>query len=194
VSPDPTQRHAIGIARGNGINSVDPSTSRRHMGMNMRYGLWSCLIALVLLAGCGAQEAGSMRPDQIPDPTTLARTGWPNDWLICPPGTCRAEPSAAAATYAVPPAQLFAAWHAVIEAQPRVTVVAVDDSRLLLIAQDRTPLLRFVDTISIRVLPTADGGSTFAAYSRSNLGLGDLGTNRRRLEEWLTALGSKLPT
>jgi uncharacterized protein (DUF1499 family) len=73
-----------------------------------------------------------------------------------------------------------------------VTVLAADESRLLLMAQDRTPLLRFVDTITIRVLPEAGGGSTFVAYSRSNLGLGDLGTNRRRLEEWLAQIDLEL--
>lgn len=50
--------------------------------------------------------------------------------------------------------------------------------------QDRTPVLRFVDTISIHVLPASGGTSTFAAYSKSNIGRGDFGTNRRRLEAW----------
>jgi uncharacterized protein (DUF1499 family) len=48
--------------------------------------------------------------------------------------------------------------------------------------------MRFVDTVAIRVLPAGEGGSTFAAYSRSELGYGDLGTNRRRLESWVAAL------
>ena len=75
-----------------------------------------------------------------------------------------------------------------VAAQPRVTVIAEDRPRLLLMVQDRTPFFRFVDTITIRVLPAPDGGSTFAAYSRSNIGVGDFGTNRRRLEHWLEML------
>jgi len=124
----------------------------------------------------------------IPDPTTLERTDWPNDWLICLPGSCKAEISAASPAYPVPAERLFAAWREVLAAQPRVTVVATDEPRLLILAQDRTAILRFVDTVSVRVLSAPEGGSTFAAYSRSNLGFGDLGTNRRRLEAWTAAL------
>jgi uncharacterized protein (DUF1499 family) len=137
-------------------------------------------------------EPNAVPAGDIPDPTTLERTGWPNDWLVCPAGACGTQPSATSPNYAVPPERLFAAWREVLAAQPRVTVIAIDETRLLLLAQDRTPLLGFVDTISIRVLPAADAGSTFAAYSRSNLGLGDLGTNRRRLEEWIAALERRL--
>ena len=146
-----------------------------------------CLLALAFLAGCGAVEPGSVRPADLPDPTRLVRTGWPNDWLVCPAGACAAEASSPAPTYAVPPERLFAAWREVLATRPRVALIGVDYSRLLILAQDRTPLLRFVDTVSIRVLP--DGGSaTFAAYSRSNLEFGDLGTNRRRLDEWIGQL------
>jgi uncharacterized protein (DUF1499 family) len=141
-----------------------------------------------VLAACGAREPGSVAPADIPDPTTLARTGRPNDWLICRPSTCRAEAGSSAPTYAVPPERLLAAWRAVLAKQPRATMIAEDPSRLLVMAQDRTPLLRFVDTVTIRVLPAGDGGSTFAAYSRSEIGYGDLGTNRERLEAWIGAL------
>jgi uncharacterized protein (DUF1499 family) len=144
-------------------------------------------LAFLVLAACGAREPGSVAPADIPDPTTLARTGRPNDWLICPPGVCRAEAGSPAPAYPVPPERLLEAWRAVLEAEPRVTVVAEDPSRLLLLAQDRTPFFRFVDTVSIRVLPAAEG-STFAAYSRSEIGYGDLGTNRARLEAWMAAL------
>ena len=125
-----------------------------------------------------------MAPADIPDPTTLKRTGLPNDWLICPTGACAATASSTAPTYPIPPAELFQAWRTVLAAQPRVTVIAEDAPRLLIMVQDRTPVLRFVDTISIRVLPASADGSTFAAYSKSNIGRGDFGTNRRRLEAW----------
>ena len=138
-------------------------------------------------------EPGSIAPADIPDPTMIERTGRPNDWLICPSDECTAKASAEAPIYWVPPERLFAAWREVLAAQPRVMVIAVDDLRLLFLVQDRTPLLRFVDTIIIRVLPAADAGSTFAAYSRSNVGLGDLGTNRRRLATWQADLERRLP-
>lgn len=143
----------------------------------------------LLLAGClGSLEPGSVAPVDIPDPTTIARTGSPNDWLICPSDACAATPSAAPPSFAVAPNELYEAWRTVIAAQPRATVIAQDRPRLLLMVQDRTRVMRFVDTITIRVLPTANGGSTFAAYSKSNLGSYDFGANQRRLEEWTADL------
>jgi uncharacterized protein (DUF1499 family) len=148
---------------------------------------------LLLLAAClGELEPGSVAPADIPDPTTLARTGRPNDWLICPAEACAAEASATAPSYAVAPGELLAAWRAVLAEQPRATVVAVDEPRRLVMAQDRTPVLGFVDTVTVRVLPTVDGGATFAVYSRSEIGYGDLGTNRRRLDAWTAEVGREL--
>ncbi len=158
----------------------------------MRTLLLSGLPALFLTACIGEIESGSVTPADIPEPLTLARTGRPNDWLICPERTCRAEAGATAPAYPVPPAELWQAWRAVLEDAPRVSVIAADEPRLLLLAQDRTPVLRFVDTVNLHVLPAADGGSTFAAYSHSEIGYSDLGTNRRRLEEWVEEVEERL--
>ena len=93
---------------------------------------WLALLLLFALGGClGALEPGSVAPGDIPDPTTLARTGRPNDWLICPQARCRAETSLKAEIYAVPPDELFALWQAVLQEEPRVTVIATDPPRRL---------------------------------------------------------------
>jgi uncharacterized protein (DUF1499 family) len=156
--------------------------------MHLRAWLAAGCLLLLLAACMGELEPGSVAPADIPDPTTLARTGRPNDWLICPVEACEAEASATAPSYPVAPGELLAAWRAVLAEQPRATVVAVDEPRGLVMAQDSTPVFRFVDTVTVRVLPTADGGATFAAYSRSEIGYGDLGTTRRRLHAWVAAL------
>lgn len=150
-------------------------------------------LSVLLLAACiGEIEPGTMAADALPDPLTLARTGRPNDWLVCPEGRCQAEAGAAAPIFPVPPAALWQAWRSVLTEAPRAGMIAVDETRLLLLAQDRTPVFRFVDTVAVHVLPAADGGSTFAAYSRSEIGYTDFGTNRRRLERWIDAVAAKL--
>jgi uncharacterized protein (DUF1499 family) len=150
------------------------------------------LLALGLAACIGEKAPGSVVPDAIPDPTTLARTGRPNDWLICPAAGCRAKPAAIARHYPVPPAELWEAWRAVVTQAPRATLIAEDQDRRLFLAQDRTPVLRFIDTIAVRVLPAGENGSSFAAYSRSELGYFDFGANRRRLERWVARVEARL--
>jgi uncharacterized protein (DUF1499 family) len=162
--------------------------------MHLRRSLAAGCLLLLMAACIGELEPGSVAPADIPDPTTLARTGRPNDWLVCPAEACEAEASAVAPSYPVAPGELLAAWRAVLGEQPRATVIAVDEPRGIVMAQDRTPVLRFVDTVTVRVLPTADGGATFAAYSRSEIGYGDLGTNRRRLDAWTAEVGGELGT
>lgn len=150
------------------------------------------LLALGLAACIGEKAPGSLASDAIPDPTLLARTGRPNDWLICPAAACRAAPAAIARHYPVPPAELWAAWRAVLAEAPRATLIAEDQGRRLLLAQDRTPVLRFIDTIAVRVLPMGEGGSSFAAYSQSEIGYYDFGANRRRLERWAARVEARL--
>lgn len=158
----------------------------------MRMRTLAALGGLLCLPGCGGLETGAVAPADIPDPLTLERTGKPNDWLLCPLGTCRSEASAPSPSYEIPAQRLWQAWQEVLAESPRATVIATDPDRLLIMAQDRTPVLRFVDTVTVRVLPTGTGGSTFAAYSHSEVGYSDLGTNRRRLEAWSQAVAAKL--
>jgi uncharacterized protein (DUF1499 family) len=91
----------------------------------------------------------------------------------------------------VAPEALFAALQATVAGEPRTTVVATDPQRLLLLAQQRTPVLRFVDTVALRVL-AVPGGAAIAAYSRSEVGWYDFGVNRARLARWQADLEGRL--
>ena len=133
-----------------------------------------------------------VRPAEPVDPTSVARTGRPNDFLICPAGACAAAADVPAASFAAPPEAVLAAWREVIEAAPRTAVVALDEDELALQAEQRSALLAFVDTIAVRVLALPDGRSSYAAYSRSETGYWDLGVNRRRLEAWAAAVERRL--
>ena len=148
-------------------------------------------LALAMLAGCGGLEPGSVSPEAIPDPTSAARPGGPNSALACPERACAAAADWAPPGYPVPPEALFAAWREVLAGAPRTTIVAQDPARLLLLAQQRSAVFRFVDTITVRVLP-ADGGASFAALSRSEVGYDDFGVNESRLRGWQEEVGRRV--
>lgn len=141
--------------------------------------LWLALLALPVALAASPLDL---------DPTRVERTGRPNDRLVCPPGACSAAPDAPAPTLELPAEELFERWRRVVRAQPRVTVLLDDPVGLRLVAQQRSRLWGFLDTVAIRVLPQADGRSSFAAYSRSETGYWDLGVNAQRLETWIAAL------
>ena len=137
-----------------------------------------------LLAACGLGAAPEAERLAL-DPLTLERTGKPNDYLVCPEGQCRAGVDRAPPVLAVAPSDLLRLWAEVVTASPRARVLRLNETELVIHAEQRSRLMRFVDTIVVRVLPGADGTSTFAAYSRSELGYGDMGVNRARLEDWI---------
>ena len=57
----------------------------------------------------------------------------------------------------------------------------------------RSRLMGFPDTIVVRFLERPEGRSTLALYSRSQLGRGDFGVNRARIERWLEKLAREAP-
>jgi uncharacterized protein (DUF1499 family) len=57
-----------------------------------------------------------------------------------------------------------------------------------------TPLWRFRDEVSIRVLPRGGNGSELYVVSRARIGRGDLGANLRHILDLYTALGDQLRT
>src|SRR5262245_46165454 len=113
---------------------------------------------------------------------TLERRATPNDALACPPGVCRAQSDLLPPEYAVDAAKLRAAFGWMIAGEPRTSRVATDDAALTDRYVQRSALLRFPDTIVVRFFDRPGGRSTLALYSRSQLGHGDMGVNRARLE------------
>jgi uncharacterized protein (DUF1499 family) len=75
-----------------------------------------------------------------------------------------------------------------ISKQPRVERRAVSEDELQYDFVQRSPLLRFPDTITVRFIPLSPTTSTLAMYSRSHYGYSDFGVNRRRIETWLASL------
>lgn len=128
---------------------------------------------------------------------TLTRPASPNSALIAPHPAANVALSAAgertAPVFDVPAATLVDAWKRVIESQPRATLIGVSEDGLQVEAQDKSALLGFVDRVSFRAMPIGEEQSTFAAYSRSQVGYWDIGANKRRLGRWIEALQASVP-
>jgi len=147
----------------------------------------AALMLMTLLSACGL-GAAPLAERLALDPATLERTGRPNDFLVCPENFCTAASDRVAPILAIAAADQLRLWEEVVNTSPRTRVMAVDDDRLTIHAEQQTRLMRFVDTIVVRVVPLEDGRSSFAVYSRSELGYGDMGVNRARLEDWIAKL------
>ncbi|MBU6372828.1 MAG: DUF1499 domain-containing protein [Alphaproteobacteria bacterium] len=127
------------------------------------------------------------------DFATLERPPSPNTYLVAPPGLCRAaEPELAAPKFPQAAPVVRDAFFRMAAKQPRVTYGAKDDTGLQYELVQRSALFRFPDTITVRFIPLAEGGSTLAIYSRSQVGYSDMGVNRKRVQAWLAALDAEV--
>lgn len=147
---------------------------------------------LLLVAGCSGDAPVDGTAPAVVDPIEVTRTGRPNDALICPETAC-ADADRSTPIYPVEPARLAEAWRGVVAMEPRASVVAEDQGRMLLLARQRSAVFGFTDTVAVRVVPgPTDGSSSFAAYGRAEVGFYDFGVNRRRLADWQAAVEREL--
>lgn len=120
---------------------------------------------------------------------TLERSGRPNDALACPRGFCRrAEPDIVPPVYAVSADMLQQTLHGAVTLEPLIDRVAASEETGASRYVQRSPLLRFPDTISVRTIPRGPRRATLALYSRSQIGYSDMGVNKARLTRWIALL------
>lgn len=161
----------------------------------MRMLLAILLILIVLYAAAAlfigrtemlAMAFGPVRRGTVDFPT-LRKNPNPNQFLVCPEGYCVEPPDMIAPTFSATPEQLRDRWVERIGSQDRVRMIAGDAADLQYDFEERTFLMGFPDTITVRFLP-AEEGSTLAVYSRSHYGKSDLGVNGKRIRRWLDLL------
>jgi uncharacterized protein (DUF1499 family) len=116
---------------------------------------------------------------------TLERRASPNDALACPAGVCPGETDFVTPTYDVPGARLREIVAEVAAQDPRAELVYSgrweETDRYVV----RTPLMRYPDTVTIRIYGAGPDRSQLAIYSRSQIGYSDMGANRARVARWL---------
>jgi len=171
----------------------------RHMNF------WSGLAAVATLVLLGMVAAfiimGPERiwnlfgPPDLGDITleTLQRRSTPNDALACPTDLCSANSDVVPPLFSVSASDLQLVFSKVIESEERVTKVAASAPDKTERYIQRSRLMGFPDTIVVRFLERPEGRSTLALYSRSQLGRGDFGVNRARIERWLEKLAREAP-
>jgi uncharacterized protein (DUF1499 family) len=117
-----------------------------------------------------------------------------NSYLACPQTLCvQAAPDMSAPVYRLGAAQLQATAREAWAAEPGLEIVDSNPDRLQDRYVQRTPVMRFPDTISVRFVDLEDSRSTLAIYSRSQIGRTDLGKNKDRVLRWILLLSERVP-
>ncbi|HVK18989.1 MAG TPA: DUF1499 domain-containing protein [Fimbriiglobus sp.] len=102
--------------------------------------------------------------------------------------TCEpSHPDLGPLTLPGPPADVARRIEAAARALPRWRIVSIDPVAGTAHLTRRTRVLRFTDDVRLSLTP-GDGGTVVHAESRSRIGVGDLGQNRRNILELWAAL------
>lgn len=115
-----------------------------------------------------------------------------NEYILCPPDLCPGETNGPSPEFAVPVDDLRAAWERMVARKPHTDRLSWDEDTMQGDWEVRTPVLRFPDTVTARFLSLGEGRSTLAVFSRSHYGKSDLGTNGRRISQWMDDLRAEV--
>jgi uncharacterized protein (DUF1499 family) len=146
----------------------------------------------VSTAGCAATADTDGRDTSGAGPVNfqeLERRDTPNDYLVCPDDYCKkAKPDRMSPVFPMPAAELKKRVAVLLSKAPRTQIVSSDDTHI--VAEQRSAVFGFPDTIDIAIIAVAADTSTVAIYSRSRYGYSDLGANGRRVDGWLEKLAA----
>lgn len=110
----------------------------------------------------------------------------PNHALFCPEGYCEnATKNNVSPIFEMSTNALKEKLFAIIEAEDNIDKVASDDEKLEYRFVQYTPLMRYPDTIRVKLIGLDDEKSTLAIFSESQIGRSDLGVNSKRINKWL---------
>lgn len=125
---------------------------------------------------------------------TLKRPSKPNNFLVCDTGHCQqAAADMPPPVFDYPPEIVQTAWDRVIARQPRTQLSARQPEINQYEYVQRSALMKFPDTITVRFLSEQGGASTkILIWSRSKIGYSDWGVNKKRVTGWLAELADEL--
>lgn len=162
---------------------------------------FSLLATIPLIIAAGAAVAAgaffAVGPDRVwerfgpadlgdIDFATLQRRETPNDALACRPEYCAAKADIGSPVFPRPANEMYRVVEGAVSGEPSLQKVAGKEAQGTLRYVQRSRIMRFPDTINVKVVALpGGGGSTVLIYSRSQLGRGDMGVNRARIERWI---------
>jgi uncharacterized protein (DUF1499 family) len=123
---------------------------------------------------------------------SLTRSGRPNQFLVCPQTLCGKAADARAGVYSLTAGGLRDRLLALFADEPQLDILREDTANNQFDLVQRSPIMRFPDVITVRIIPLGPAHSTLAIYSRSIYGYSDLGVNRARVTRWLERLAPAL--
>lgn len=189
------QRRAGGVIPGQREPVVTDILIVARWAPSICYIIVVSLLALAMNACASSATEGSnstVTPVTFTDFSSLLPPDTPNNWLVTPADfSGAAKPDETASVFDMPASALADAWRATIQSRPRATILASSEDGLRIEAEQKSAVFGFVDRISVRVLPLDAERSTFVAYSTSRVGYWDMGANRGRLRDWVSALQEK---
>ena len=130
--------------------------------------------------------------DRVIDFATLELSNKPNQYLMLPEGDYQTTPHAISPRLKVSSENLKQYFMEVVSNQQKVELIRTSDDGKQLDYVQRTPLMGYPDTITVRFIDQDQGYSTLAIYSRSRYGYSDMGANAKRVTAWLKELQEAL--
>lgn len=143
----------------------------------MTHRLNFALVGLLLLAACttAPKPSGDWIRFDLLEPGLA-----PNRALACAPDICKAANNYSSAPEFSVSAEILADALLRLEPGAERRTEANGDIHIRWVAV--TPALRFRDDVDVLLHPSENQTTRMAVYSRSRVGLSDLGTNARRIE------------
>jgi uncharacterized protein (DUF1499 family) len=164
----------------------------KRLKMTIKALLALVVLMALLIAVLGREKSlevvfGAVEVQPVDFPTLVLSPN-PNQFLVCPPGYCGANPHLLSPTFAASVDALRQRWMTMIAAQPRIEAGAADVAARQYDFIQRTDLMRYPDSITVRFIPLTADSAALAIYSRSHYGRKDFGVNEARIRAWLSLL------
>ncbi len=137
------------------------------------------LILTIILVMAYIRFAPSKYAVWVLDPVSASSTGKPNEYRL----TGNTAP-----VFHMPTQDLFKLVGGFILSQKRVHLLAENTNTFEATYVQRSLLMGYPDYISIKITAVNANQSRLEVFSRSRFGHSDLGVNKRRIDQWISAI------